>query len=197
MARAIPIRRICSPRLTPWATIRWRWCRGIRQSGVVLHLEVGNAVPEDTCTDSATAATMPVPRPAGSHRLEEQPGILEAVAAQSHFLRGGRRLHPRFPYGQKDSYHYVLFGHSLAIPAWNSALWKLDVDQVVNGVTTIVTTDRGTGINACPSRITISGVLGSPTLNGVYNTTSCPDTKTITRGHSRRPQLELSQQHAA
>ncbi len=26
----------------------------------------------------------------------------------------------RFPYGQKDSYHYVLFGHSLAIPAWNT-----------------------------------------------------------------------------
>ncbi len=36
-----------------------------------------------------------------------------------------------------------------------------------------------TGINACPSRITISGVLGNPSLNGVYNTTSCPDSKTM------------------
>ena len=45
--------------------------------------------------------------------------------------------------------------------------------------TTIVTTDRGTGINECPSRFTISGVLGIPSLNGVYNTASCPDTQTI------------------
>ncbi len=43
------------------------------------------------------AATMPVPQPAGSDRLEEQPGILEAVAAQSCLLRDGWRLHPSFP----------------------------------------------------------------------------------------------------
>ncbi len=50
---------------------------------------------------------------------------------------------------------------------------------MVGGVTTIVTADRGSGINLCPSRITISGVLGNPSLNGVYNTTGCADSKTI------------------
>ena len=54
---------------------------------------------------------------------------------------------PRFPYGQKDSYHYVLFGHSLAIPAWNTRYGTLTSITVVSGPTTIVTTDRGTGIN--------------------------------------------------
>jgi len=86
----------------------------------------------------------------------------------------------RFPYGQKDSYHYVLFGHSLAIPAWNTRYGTLVSINVSGGVTTIVTADRGSGINACPSRITISGVIGNPSLNGVYNTATCADTKTIT-----------------
>ena len=36
---------------------------------------------------------------------------------------------PRFPYGQKDSYHYVLFGHSLAIPAWNTRYADIDIHQ--------------------------------------------------------------------
>ncbi len=103
----------------------------------------------------------------------------------------------RFPYGQKDSYHYVLFGHSLAIPAWNTRYGSLTSITVSGGVTTIVTADRGSGINACPSRITISGVLGNPNLNGVYNTTACADTKTIIVSNSRCPQLELSQHHIA
>ncbi len=42
-------------------------------------------------------AALPVPRRAGSDRLEEQPGILQAVAAQFHFLRDGRRLHSSLP----------------------------------------------------------------------------------------------------
>ncbi len=86
----------------------------------------------------------------------------------------------RFPYGQKDSYHYVLFGHSLAIPAWNSRYGSLTSITVNSGTTTIVTTDRGTGINECPSRITIAGVLGDPSLNGVYNTATCSDSLHIT-----------------
>jgi sugar lactone lactonase YvrE len=148
-------------------------------SGVVLHLNIGNAVPETTCTDS----------PGQLCEFPNEPGVLSwdnSVQISKVWPRNfascvsGGDCTPRFAYGQKDSYHYVLFGFSLAIPAWNTRYGTLTSIQVANGVTTIGTTDRGSGINACPSRITISGVQGNPSLNGVYNTASCADTKTIT-----------------
>jgi hypothetical protein len=151
--------------------------------GVHLHLEIGNAVPEDTCTDSSNSS------PPQLCQFPDQPGVISwknSLEISKAWPRNfascvtGGDCTTRFPYGQKDSYHYVLFGHSLAIPAWNSRFGTLTSIQVVSGVTTIVTTDRGNGINACPSRVTISGVLGNPSLNGVYNTTGCADTKTIT-----------------
>jgi hypothetical protein len=150
--------------------------------GIVLHLEIGNAVPESTCTDNTAT------NPPQLCQFPSQPGVIgwkNSLEFSKLWPRNlascaaGGDCSPRFPYGQKDSYHYLLFGHSLAIPAWNSRFGSLTSIQVLSGTTTLVTTDRGTGINACPSRITISGVLGNPTLNGVYNTASCPDTKTI------------------
>ncbi len=152
------------------------------QTGVVLHLEIGNAVPENTCTDNTSTT------PPQLCQFPGEPGVIgwknslefsKVWPRNLSSCAAGGDCTARFPYGQKDSYHYVLFGHSLAIPAWNSRYGSLTSIQVVSGVTTIDTTDRGTGINECPSRITISGVLGNPSLNGVYNTTSCPDTKTM------------------
>jgi hypothetical protein len=152
-------------------------------SGVQLHLQIGNAVPEDTCTDNLTTT------PPQLCQFPNQPGVIgwkNSLEFSKLWPRNfascaaGGDCTTRFPYGQKDSYHYVLFGHSLAIPAWNTPYGTLTSIQVVNGVTTIGTVDRGAGINACPSRITISGVLGNPTLNGIYNTTGCADTRTIT-----------------
>ena len=152
-------------------------------SGVQLHLQVGNAIPEDTCTDDLTTT------PATLCQFPGQPGVVgwkNSLEFSKLYPRNliscleGGDCTTRFPYGQKDSYHYVLFGHSLAIPAYNTRFGTLTSINVVNGVATIVTADRGTGISACPSRITLSGVLGNPGLNGVYNTTSCADTKTIT-----------------
>jgi hypothetical protein len=94
-------------------------------------------------------------------------------------LRPARRAaiaRTRFPYGQKDSYHYVLFGHSLAIPAWNTRYGTLTSINVANGVTTIVTTDRGTGNQLLPKpHHDFRSARKSPALNGVYNTTGCPD----------------------
>jgi uncharacterized protein (DUF2345 family) len=153
------------------------------QSGVVLHLQVGNAVPETTCTDDLATT------PATLCQFPGQPGVIgwkNSLEFSKLYPRNlasclsGGDCTTRFPYGQKDSYHYVLFGHSLAIPAYNTRFGTLTSINVVNGVTTIVTADRGTGISACPSRITLGGVLGNPSLNGIYNTTSCADTKTIT-----------------
>ena len=152
------------------------------QTGITLHLEVGNAVPENTCTDNTSTT------PAQLCEFPGEPGVIgwKNILEFSKLwprnfasCAAGGDCTARFPYGQKDSYHYVLFGHSLAIPAWNSQFGSLSAIAVANGVTTITTANRGTGINECPSRITISGVLSNPTLNGVYNTSSCPDTQTI------------------
>ena len=152
-------------------------------SGVQLHLQIGNAIPEDTCVDDLTTT------PATLCQFPNQPGVIgwkNSLEFSKLWPRNfaaclsGGDCTTRFPYGQKDSYHYVLFGHSLAIPAWNSRYGSLVSINVVNGVTTIVTTDRGTGISSCPSRFTLEGVIGRPELNGIYNTTGCADTKTIT-----------------
>ncbi|HEY2466539.1 MAG TPA: MBG domain-containing protein [Terracidiphilus sp.] len=153
--------------------------KAFQQAGVTLHLQVGNAVPEDLCNDS----------PGQPCQFPGQPGVIgwkNSLEFSKVWPRNfsscvsGGDCSPRFAYGQKDSYHYVLFGHSLAIPAWNTRYQTLtSINAVAGGRTTITTTDRGTGTNACPTRITISGVQGMPALNGVYNTSSCPDTSTM------------------
>ncbi len=147
-------------------------------NGVHLHLQIGNAVPEDTCTDTAGQLC----------EFPGQPGVISwknSLEISKLWPRNliacatGGDCTARFPYGQKDSYHYVLFGHSLAIPAWNSRFGSLvSINSTAGGQTIITTADRGTG-STCPSRITLSGVLGDPSLNGIYDKPSCTDTKTI------------------
>ncbi|MGD0482622.1 MAG: choice-of-anchor D domain-containing protein [Terracidiphilus sp.] len=152
--------------------------------GVVLHLEIGNAVPESACTDNTST------RPAQLCEFPGDPGVVDwknSLEISKVWPRNfascaaGGDCTARFPYGQKDSYHYVLFGHSLAIPAWNTPYQTLTSITVASGLTTIVTANRGApgSINYCPSRFTISGVQGNPSLNGIYNTSSCPDAQTI------------------
>jgi hypothetical protein len=150
-------------------------------NGVHLHLEVGNAIQEETCADNGPQLC----------EFPGQPGVISwknslefAKLWPRNFTAcaSGGDCTARFPYGQKDSYHYVLFGHSLAIPAWNTRYGTLTSITVNNaGQMTIVTANRGAPgtINYCPSRFTISGVLGNPSLNGAYNTFSCPDAQTI------------------
>ena len=155
-------------------------------AGVALHLQIGNAVPESTCVDSPgqlcqfpSTTALPQSGVIGWKNSLEFSKVWPRNFAS---CVGGGDCSPRFPYGQKDSYHYVLFGHSLAIPAWNTRYQTLtSINAVAGGTTTFVTTDRGAQgtINYCPSRITVSGIQGMPSLNGVYNTTSCPDSRTI------------------
>ena len=163
----------------PLAMVKQAFANG----GVQLHLEIGNAVPESTCTDDTST------NPPQLCQFPNQPGVIgwkNSLEFSKAWPRNfascavGGDCTARFPYGQKDSYHYLLVGHSLAIPAWNTRYENLTSISVFNGTTTIVTADRGAGINACPSRITISGVQGNPSLNGVYNATRCADTKTMT-----------------
>jgi sugar lactone lactonase YvrE len=150
-------------------------------AGVALHLQIGNAVPESTCVDS----------PGQPCQFPNEPGVIgwkNSLEFSKVWPRNfascaaGGDCSPRFPYGQKDSYHYVLFGHSLAIPAWNTRYQTLtNINAVAGGVTTITTTDRGAQgtINYCPTRITVSGIQGMPSLNGIYDKPSCPDSQTM------------------
>jgi sugar lactone lactonase YvrE/uncharacterized protein (DUF2345 family) len=156
------------------------------KTGVVLHLEIGNAVPENTCTDNTSTT------PPQLCQFPSEPGVIgwknslefsKVWPRNFNSCAAGGDCTARFPYGQKDSYHYVLFGHSLAIPAWNTRYGTLTAISTNSGTgqTTVSTTNRGAegSINYCPSRFTISGVLSNPSLNGVYNTASCPDANTI------------------
>ena len=148
-------------------------------AGVQLHLQVGNAVAESTCVDGSSPQLCQFPNQPGVIDWKNDLEFSKLYPRNVSACLGGGDCTTRFPYGQKDSYHYVLMGHSLAIPAWNTRYGTLSSITVVNGLTTIVTADRGTGINACPSRITLAGVLGNPALNGIYNTTGCANAKTI------------------
>jgi hypothetical protein len=148
-------------------------------SGVYLHLKPGNAILESTytCTDSATVlcefpSTTTAPQPGvvawngGVELSKIWPANFNACTANPSITSCATR----FPLGQKDSYHYVLFGYSLAIPAWNSWFGSLTNITVSSGSTSLVTTGLG---GSCPTRVTISGVLGNPNLNGVYATNGC------------------------
>ena len=127
---AIRRRRICSRRLTPRAVIR---CAIVQQAFAALlecssHLQIGNAVPEDMCTDSPLCRAVPVPGPAGSHRLEERPGNLKAVAAQFRVLRDRRRLHPAFLMARRTAITTFCSGTLLRDSGLEHALRDIGVD---------------------------------------------------------------------
>lgn len=158
-------------------------------SGITLHLEPGNAVAENECTDAPGEPLCQFPSEPGVIDWKNGLEFSKLWPRNYSSCQSGGDCTARFPYGQKDSYHYLLFGHSLAIPAWNSrfgTLTAISADPIA-GLTTITTTDRGpatlpngnANINYCPSRFTISGVLSNASLNGVYNTASCPNSTTI------------------
>ncbi|MGO9325751.1 MAG: MBG domain-containing protein [Terracidiphilus sp.] len=158
--------------------------------GVHLHLKPGNAIPESTCMDVTGQQFCEFP----STEATPQPGVvawngsvelskvwpLDFTACTKN--PSPATCVPRFPYGQKDSYHYVMFGYSLAIPAWTTragSITSITTTGGTNGGTgTIVTTGLGT---TCPTRITVSGVQGNPNLNAIYDGLSCDSgLKTIT-----------------
>jgi hypothetical protein len=147
--------------------------------GIALHLQLGNAIQAETCTDSP-GQLCEFPNEPGVSNWKLGIEIAKVWPRNAASCGSGGDCSPRFPFGAKDSYHYVLMADSLAIPAWNTTWGTLTGITVANGITTISTTDRGQGINTCPSRITITGALGNPALNGVYNTTGCGGTTSMT-----------------
>ena len=148
--------------------------------GVHLHLKPGNAILETpACMDNPGTQTCEFPNQPGvvawngSVELSKVWPINYSLCTSTPSLAN---CTPRFPYGQKDSYHYVLFGYSLAIPAWTTragSITSITTTGGTNGGTgtgTIVTKGLGT---TCPTRITISGVQGNPNLNAIYNGVTC------------------------
>ena len=149
--------------------------------GVHLHLVPGNAILETTCTDSGTT-------PPQLCMFPNEPGVvtwdgsvqLSKVWPANYSActdsPSAANCAPRFPYGQKDSYHYVLFGYSVAIPLWTTRSGSI-TSITVSGATansggsgSIVTTGLGT---TCPTRITVTGVQGNPNLNSIYENLNC------------------------
>ncbi|MGB9204533.1 MAG: hypothetical protein WCB94_11265, partial [Terriglobales bacterium] len=145
------------------------------KQNIHLHFRAGNPIPEDTCTDDAPLFCM----------FPNEPGVvawklgLEAFKAWPTNLVGdppscsGGVCTPRFQPGRKDSYHYLLIGHSLALPTWSVAdpIYTLKSIQVSNGNATVTTSAT---LTSCPSRVTIDGAIATPNLNGVYPTITCP-----------------------
>ena len=144
-------------------------------SGIKLHYRIGHAIQEETCHDD------PAANPPRRCQFPEEPGVVgwksglevfKVWARDPERCVGGNAdsCRPRFERGQKDSYHYVLFGRSLAVAAWNTRARTLDSIVVSNGAATITTPPRAP-LNGrlCPTRVTISGALGAPELNGVYD----------------------------
>src|SRR5260370_12739592 len=96
----------------------------------------------------------------------------------------------RFPTGQNNSYHEVMFGVALGLPNWGFQDGSLIDNIAVSGNTLTLTTLNPHGLVSDPTntgipngRITIAGAISNPNLNNTYLvqsvTTTVPFTFTI------------------
>ena len=87
-------------------------------SGIKLHYRIGHAIQEETCHDDLAA------NPPRRCQFPEESGVVgwkSGLEVLKVWARDRKRCiagnadscRPRFERGQKDSYHYVLFGRSL------------------------------------------------------------------------------------
>ena len=161
--------------------------------GINVHFVAGNAVPEETCTTDDPVDNLFCMWP-GEPGVVGWKGGLEQIKASPrnrNLCNAGGDCTPRFQIGKKDSYHYVLLGHSVSIPSWSIQAGTLSNIRVLSGGWLVVTTTArlpdAYGNIPCPTRVTIDGALATPGLNGVYNvlamppaTTACPSSTTFT-----------------
>jgi YVTN family beta-propeller protein len=144
--------------------------------GINVHFVVGNAVPEEICTTDNPAANLFCMWPGEPGVVGWKSGLEQIKASPRNPAScntTGGDCTPRFQVGKKDSYHYVLFGHSVSIPSWSIQAGTLSSIQVLSGgwatVTTSATLPDANGNLFCPTRVTIGGALATSGLNGVYN----------------------------
>lgn len=123
----------------------------------------GNAIDEDsiTCTTETTTlcqfpySTYPIP------------GIVSWKAgvtlAKNQF----------FQHGRKDSYHYILIGHALGLPAMNWSLADQSLASISVSPQQVATVTTAAAHNLTSgSRVTISGAVSDYNLNGTYQIVS-------------------------
>src|SRR5262249_39421051 len=97
--------------------------------------------------------------------------------------QAGSLCHRRFPYGQNNSYHEVMFAVASAVSNWyflNGTLTSV----TASGNTLTFTTSTAHGLAVDPvapkGRITIDGAISNPSLNGTYLVKSVPSPTTFT-----------------
>jgi hypothetical protein len=127
----------------------------------------GHAIPESSvvCTDSSTAYC----EYAGQPVISWKTGF--ANIKSQNFWRG-----------RKDSYHYVLFGHSLGIPATTWSATGVVVPSTTRGTLVSIVNSGSTGtvtiqtpvqnppfqIPTSTDRVTVAGAISQFALNGTY-----------------------------
>jgi hypothetical protein len=125
----------------------------------------GNAIDESTftCHDGTTLCQFP--ELAGTIRWK---GDLQQIKNQY------------FQHGRKDSYHYLLAGHTLGLAptTWAAALGTLVSVTNSGGVATIATSTAH-GLSA-GARVTVTGVMSDFDLDGSYNVQTVPSPTTFT-----------------
>jgi hypothetical protein len=159
--------------------------------GIILHLMPTNMIPEETCSDADIAPNL--------CQYPGQPGVVGWKGGFA-FLKNEwvkpdgipcdeevvGSCEPRFQHGRKDSYHYALFGNALGAPEWSLLSGTLtSVDASSTGVTFKTSTDHGLHPYTMAKvdgkgRVTVSGVISIPGLNGTYKIQSVPDSRTFT-----------------
>ena len=150
---------------------------------LLLHLEIGNAVPEDTCTDNTSTT------PPQLCQFPGEPGVIgwkNSLEFSKIWPRNfascaaGGDCTASFPLRAEGQLSLRSVRPLSGDPGLEHTLCDPDVDpgrQWRNHYRH--RRPRQPDPTHARARITISGVLGNPSLNGVYNTTSCPDSKTM------------------
>ena len=128
----------------------------------------GNIIPEETCTDADPAKPQcVVPNEPGLVGWKLGLGLAKMGLRDPAACAATGDCSPRFQPGRKDSYHYALFAHSIATPAWS--FWNGNLASIiVAGDTATITTAVAHGLGAPGGRITIAESISQPYLNGIY-----------------------------
>ncbi len=142
--------------------------------GITVHFILGNSITEDVCAADDTTSAPPhyclFPNEPGVVAWKTGLEMLKAWPVNPSSCASGGDCTPRFQPGRKDSYRYVLFGHSLALPTWSILTNTLLSIQVSGGT---ISLNTSAPINSCPARVSIDGAIATPNLNGVYSVAGC------------------------
>jgi len=155
--------------------------------GVNLHLIQGNAIQEQTCSDNTSASPPVYCAFPSSQGYAAQPGVVGWKGGLEYLKNSGVNVQGqiedpatcwqdsacvrRFQHGRKDSYHYALFGHALAVPSWSFLAGSLQSISVSGSTATFtLTVPHGLVVNpAAPNgRFTVADATSNYGLNGIY-----------------------------